>query len=143
VSEPIKEECVLLLPDRGGSLKRLHRPNLLEVQCKVSRRNRGFNVTGINPDCPQSGPYEASEGIYPGRAIITGGGQGENLDQQDESNEIMLMVLWIPKKDESCSFSSKENKLLMLIRPIPFHSLHLVMISADDVFSTEHRGNSS
>ena len=29
VSEPIDEGCVVLLPDRGKSLKRLHRPNLL------------------------------------------------------------------------------------------------------------------
>ena len=33
VSERIEEEYVLLLPDRGGSLKRLHRPNLFELEC--------------------------------------------------------------------------------------------------------------
>ena len=31
VSEPIEEECVLLLPDRGGSLKRLHQPQLFRA----------------------------------------------------------------------------------------------------------------
>ena len=36
----------------------------------------GLNVmTGLDPDAPQRGPYEASEGIYPGRRQgKTGGG---------------------------------------------------------------------
>ena len=33
VSAPIEEGCVLLLPDRGGSLKRLHQPHLLGLDC--------------------------------------------------------------------------------------------------------------
>jgi len=36
-----------------------------------------FNVhTGLDPVCRQRGPYEASEGIYPGR------GQGKKLGAQ-------------------------------------------------------------
>jgi hypothetical protein len=33
------------------------------------RKETGVSkITRITPDCPQRGPYEASEGIYPGRA---------------------------------------------------------------------------
>jgi len=39
-------------------------------------RQRFSKLRGVNPDCHQRGPYEASEGIYPGRAIKTGVGQG-------------------------------------------------------------------
>ena len=41
VSEAIGEGCVLLLPERGGSLKRLHRPNLLGVHRIGSREKLG------------------------------------------------------------------------------------------------------
>ena len=57
----------LLLTDRGGSLKRLHRPNLLEVCCIRFKEKVGFQDRGGSTlIAPQRGPYEASEGIYPG-----------------------------------------------------------------------------
>ena len=65
----VSESLVLLLPDRGGSLKRLHRPNLLGLTAWVSRNTRvSKSFMSLNPVCPQRGPYEASEGIYHGRA---------------------------------------------------------------------------
>jgi hypothetical protein len=44
VSEAIEEECVLLLPDRGGSLKRLHRPNLLGLDCMGFKEHQSFKI---------------------------------------------------------------------------------------------------
>jgi hypothetical protein len=77
VSEPIEGGSVFLLPDRGGSLKRLHRPNPLGLDCMGFKEDQSFKIfMSINPDCPERGPYEASEGIYHGRATKTGGGQG-------------------------------------------------------------------
>ena len=66
----------LLLPDRGRSLKRLHRPN---------RFNRmGFKgkpelkvLTDLDPVCLGCGPYEASEGIYPCRRQRKNCGEGK------------------------------------------------------------------
>ena len=46
VSEPIEEGCVLLLPDRGGSLKRLHRPNLLGIGCISFKEKPGCQHYG-------------------------------------------------------------------------------------------------
>jgi hypothetical protein len=58
---------VLLLPYWGGSLKRLHRPNLFGFGCIGLKEKQGFqDLAGFHPVCPQRGPYEASEGIYPG-----------------------------------------------------------------------------
>ena len=78
VSERIGEECVLLLPDWGGSLKRLHRPNLFGLgYIGFNEKHARLKIPlRFNLDCPQCGPYEASEGIYLGRATKTGGGQG-------------------------------------------------------------------
>jgi len=48
-------------------------PNLLEVCWIRFKEKLGFqDHGGINPDCPQHGPYEASEGIYHGRTTKTG-----------------------------------------------------------------------
>ena len=50
----------------GRSLKRLHRPNLLEVCCIRFKDKTGFKILlDFNPVCPQRGPYEASKGTYP------------------------------------------------------------------------------
>ncbi len=50
----------------GGSLKRLHRPNLLGSDYMGFKNEAGRKIlSGPNPVCPQRGPYEASEGIYP------------------------------------------------------------------------------
>jgi len=57
-----------IIADRGGALKRLHRSNPLGICCISFKEKLGFqDHRGINPDCPQRGPYEASEGTYPGR----------------------------------------------------------------------------
>jgi len=57
-----------IIADRGGSLKRLHRPNLLGICCISLKEKPGYqDHRGSTPDCPQRGPYEASEGIYHGR----------------------------------------------------------------------------
>ena len=48
VSEPIEERCFSLLPDRGGSLKRLHRPNLLGFCCISFNERLGFQDYGVS-----------------------------------------------------------------------------------------------
>ncbi len=78
VSEPFGEECVLSLPDRGGSLKRLHRPNLLGLDHMSFKEHQSFKpfyeyqpcwplmraIRRLGRDLPRS------------RATKTGGGQG-------------------------------------------------------------------
>jgi len=50
----------------GRFLERLHRPSLLECDCMGFKDKKGLKTMLYpNPDCPQRGPYEASEGIYP------------------------------------------------------------------------------
>ncbi len=44
---------------------RLHRPNLLGIDCPVWRIRMGSRSHRLQPCLPQRGPYEASEGIYP------------------------------------------------------------------------------
>jgi hypothetical protein len=44
MSESVEEGCVLLLPDRGGSLKRVHRPNLLGLDCMGFKEDRSFKI---------------------------------------------------------------------------------------------------
>jgi hypothetical protein len=46
VSNPIEEESVLLLPDRGRSLKRLNWPNLLRVLCTSFNEKPWFQDHG-------------------------------------------------------------------------------------------------
>ncbi len=55
--------------DRGGSPKRLHRPNRFSVWLRELEGGGrvDLHVYGLDPGYPQRGPYEASEGIYPGR----------------------------------------------------------------------------
>ena len=45
VSERTEEEYVLLLPDRGGSLKRLHRPNLFGLDCMGFKEHQSFKIS--------------------------------------------------------------------------------------------------
>ena len=61
----------------GGSQKRFHRPNLLGSDYMGFKDKMGLKILpGPNPVCPQLGPYEASEGIYPVMGDEkTGGGQ--------------------------------------------------------------------
>ena len=70
-------KLVLLSPDRGGSLKRFHRPNLFKDWLhKFQGKTRGLEVySRFHPVCLQSGPYEASEGIYPGHGQRKSGRQ--------------------------------------------------------------------
>jgi hypothetical protein len=64
------EKLGLSLPGRGRSLKRLHRPNRFKLWLQGFQGGKpGLKVfAGVDAVCPKSGPYEASEGIYPGRA---------------------------------------------------------------------------
>ncbi|MGZ3558441.1 MAG: hypothetical protein ACXU97_04935 [Thermodesulfobacteriota bacterium] len=65
------------MPDRGGSLKRLHRPNLLEFDWTgFMDKTRFQDPSGFQPYLPSTRPYEASEGIYCGH------GQGKKPGQQ-------------------------------------------------------------
>ena len=51
----------------GGSLTRLHRPNLLGLDCMGFKdKNRFPRSCGLQPCLPQRGPYEASSGIHSG-----------------------------------------------------------------------------
>jgi hypothetical protein len=62
--------------DRGGSLERFHRPNRFKVWLHDFQWGEILNViTGLDLVHPQCGPYEASEGIYPGRGQKNWGGQ--------------------------------------------------------------------
>ena len=63
--------------DQGGSLKRLNRPNRFRVGYLGLKGRVGINLMpDFDPGYPQRGPYEASEGIYPGGGQgKTGGGQ--------------------------------------------------------------------
>jgi hypothetical protein len=56
---------------------KLLQPTASEFGCMSSKGERGFQRhNGLDPGYPQRGPYEASEGIYPGRGQgETGGGQ--------------------------------------------------------------------
>jgi len=55
-----------LIARPGRSPKRLHRPNLLGVDCMGFKDKTELkSLAGPNPVCPQRGPYETSEGIYP------------------------------------------------------------------------------
>jgi hypothetical protein len=45
VSEPIEGRYVLLLPDRGRSVKRLHRPNLLGLDCMGIKEHQSFKIS--------------------------------------------------------------------------------------------------
>jgi len=50
----------------GRSLKRPHRPNLLTHGYMGFKVKQGFrNLERFQPCLPESGPDEASEGIYP------------------------------------------------------------------------------
>jgi hypothetical protein len=68
------ETGFILARDRGGSLKRLHRPNCFKLWLHGFQGEKpGPKVfTGVDAVCPKCGPYEASERIYPGY------GQGKN-----------------------------------------------------------------
>jgi hypothetical protein len=68
-----------LARDRGGSLKRLHRPNGFSVWLpEFEGGGVGIHVrTGLDPGYPQRGLDEASEGIYPGRGQGKTGGWQE------------------------------------------------------------------
>ena len=60
---------VIFRRDRGESLEKLHRPYRFRVWLlEFKGRRVGINImTGLDPDYPQRGPYEAPEGTYPGR----------------------------------------------------------------------------
>jgi hypothetical protein len=54
--------------DRGGSLKRLHRPYRFRFGCTSFDGGLGINViTGVDPVYFQRGPYEAPKGTNPSR----------------------------------------------------------------------------
>jgi hypothetical protein len=66
-TEPLEVASVLSLPDWGGSLKRLHRPNLLGFDCLGFKGKPEFqDLAPSHPVCLQRGPYETPEEIYPG-----------------------------------------------------------------------------
>ena len=67
----------------GRFLKKLHRPNLLGFDYMGFKGKTGLKfLPGPNPVCPQRGPYEASEGIYPVMGNEkTGGGRGDSFDR--------------------------------------------------------------
>jgi len=64
--EPIGKNVFSYWPTGGRPLKRLHRPNLLRLDCMGFKECRSFKICYEHqPYCPQRGPYEASEGTYP------------------------------------------------------------------------------
>ncbi len=55
-----------LIARAGRSLKRVHQPDLLGVDCMSFKDKLELKtLPAPNPVCPQRGPYEALEGIYP------------------------------------------------------------------------------
>jgi hypothetical protein len=64
----IYKKTGLFLPDRGGSLKRLHWSNLFTFGCKSFKGKPVFqDLLRFRPVCRRRGPYEAAEGIYLGQ----------------------------------------------------------------------------
>ncbi len=73
---------VILRPRSGWVPEEASSAQPLQVLLNEFEGGRvGFNVmTSLCPDYPQRGPYEASEGIYPGRGQGKAGG-GDKLSE--------------------------------------------------------------
>ncbi len=85
-------------------------------------------MTGLDPDYPQRGPYEASEGIYPGRGQgKTGGGQGSEVARHQVLSSPSRGKNWGRGNDEGQHL--QKARLKSTTRPNPVMTVPEILLT--------------